>query len=103
MDPTVLELAEMQAARCRAFGSARRILILWILSKGELSVKEIAGRAGSTLQNVSQHLKLLRRSGIVTTRREGQTIYYKIADGECLKRCLASLQAPQRRNQPRHR
>ena len=96
MESDVLELSGEQAARCRAFGNARRLLILWILSEGELSVSEIAGRAGTTLQNVSQHLKLLRRSGIVTARRDGQTIYYKAADSQCLRHCLASLRTPER-------
>jgi DNA-binding transcriptional ArsR family regulator len=103
MHPDALELAEEQAAHCRAFGNARRLLILWILSGGELSVSEVAGRAGTTLQNVSQHLKLLRRSGIVTARRDGQTIYYKTADSQCLRHCLASLRTSARSNRSRRR
>jgi DNA-binding transcriptional ArsR family regulator len=89
MDTMMLDLAERQAALCRVFGNARRILILWMLSEGELPVNEIAARAGSSLQNISQHLSLLKKSGIVTTRREGQTIYYQIADLECMKGCPA--------------
>jgi len=96
MNTTVLDLAEEQAALCRMFGNPRRLLILWILSKDELPVYEIAARAGSSLQNVSQHLNLLKRSGIVTTRREGQTIYYQIADQERLKHCPAMLRVPDR-------
>jgi DNA-binding transcriptional ArsR family regulator len=94
MDPTVISLAEKQAALCRVFGNSRRLLILWLLSKDELSVNEIAARAGSTLQNVSQHLSLLRKAGVVVTRREGQTIYYRIADHECIRNCPALLGAP---------
>ena len=56
MDITVIDLAEKQAALCRVLGNSRRLLILWLLSEGELSVNEIAARAGSTLQNISQHL-----------------------------------------------
>ena len=94
MDTTLIDLAERQAALCRMLGNTRRLLILWLLSKEELSVTEIAARAGSTLQNVSQHLSLLKKSGIVTTRRAGQTIYYQIADIECIKNCPALLRAP---------
>jgi DNA-binding transcriptional ArsR family regulator len=94
MDTTLIDLAEKQAALCRVFGNTRRLLILWLLSKEELSVNEIAARAGSTLQNISQHLSLLKKSGIVTTRRAGQTIYYQIADLECIKNCPALLRAP---------
>jgi len=96
MKPTVLELAEEQAALCRVFGNARRLLILWILAKEELPVHEIAARAGSSLQNVSQHLNLLKRSGILMARRDGQTIFYQVADHEYLKHCPALLKAPDR-------
>jgi DNA-binding transcriptional ArsR family regulator len=94
MDTTVFDLAARQAALCRVFGNTRRLLILWLLSKEELSVNEITARAGSTLQNISQHLSLLKKSGIVTTRRDGQTIYYQIADLEYIKKCPALLRAP---------
>jgi len=94
METTVIDLAESQAALCRVFGNSRRLLILWLLSKGELSVNEIAARAGSTLQNVSQHLGLLKKTGIVTTRRDGQTIYYQLADNEYIRDCPAMLRTP---------
>ncbi len=94
MDTTVIALAERQAALCRVVGNTRRLLILWLLSKDELPVNEIASRAGSTLQNVSQHLSLLKKAGIVISRRDGQTIYYQIADHECARSCPALLRAP---------
>ncbi|MBN2388646.1 MAG: winged helix-turn-helix transcriptional regulator [Anaerolineales bacterium] len=91
---SAIALAEKQASLCRVFGNARRLLILWAISKEELPVHEIAARAGSSLQNVSQHLNLLKKSGIVTARREGQTIYYQIADHIYLKNCPALSRAP---------
>ncbi len=97
-----MELAEKQAALCRAFGNSRRLLILWILSKNELPVHEIAARAGSSLQNVSQHLSLLKRSKIVTSRRDGQTIYYKIAENDYIEHCPALLRAPDVLEKPIH-
>jgi len=99
MDTSVNDLAEEQAALCRAIGHSRRLLILWLLSKEELPVHEIAARVGSTLQNVSQHLRLLRKTGIVTARREGQAIYYRIADHEYLRSCPALLRAPDKLEQ----
>jgi DNA-binding transcriptional ArsR family regulator len=89
MDDTTLELAERQAALCRTLGNTRRLIILWMLSEEELSVNEITQRAGSSIQNVSQHLGLLKKFGIVTTRRDGQTIYYQIADLEWIQQCPA--------------
>jgi DNA-binding transcriptional ArsR family regulator len=81
------ELAERQAERCRLFGNASRILILWSLSNRELPVTEIADEVGTSLQNVSQHLALLKEHHIVSARRDGQTIYYSIAENEWLKEC----------------
>jgi DNA-binding transcriptional ArsR family regulator len=94
MDTVLLKKAEKQVEICKAIGNSRRLLILWILFEGELSVNEIAAKAGSTLQNVSQHLNILKNSNIVKTRRDGQTIYYQITDKEYLKHCPAMLNVP---------
>lgn len=96
LDSIIVDLAEKQAAQCRILGNPRRLLILWVLSDEELSVNEIAARVGSTLQNISQHLNLLKSTGFVISRREGQTIYYQIADRECLRNRLWLFQAPER-------
>ncbi len=95
MDTSVIEIAEKQAALCRVLGSARRLIILWLISQGELSVNEIAERVGSSVQNISQHLSLLKRSGFVSARRDGQTIYYQLADEEYLRQCPALQHAPE--------
>jgi DNA-binding transcriptional ArsR family regulator len=94
MDSEVLKLAEKQAELFRIFGNARRLYILWLLKEEELSVNQIADRVGSSLQNVSQHLGLLRRYGFVANRRDGQTIYYQISKLECFKQCPAMLKTP---------
>jgi DNA-binding transcriptional ArsR family regulator len=94
MDETLYDLAEKQAEICRVIGNARRLLILWQLSKQELSVNEIAAHVGSTLQNVSQHLSVLKKTGIVVARREGQAIFYQLADTECVRNCPALQQVP---------
>jgi ArsR family transcriptional regulator len=81
------KLAEEQAELYRVFGNASRILILWSLSERELPVSEIASEVGTSLQNISQHLALLKEHNIVSARRDGQTIYYRIAENEWLKEC----------------
>jgi DNA-binding transcriptional ArsR family regulator len=95
MDKSVIEFAEKQAALCRVLGSARRLIILWLISNNELSVNDIAERVGSSVQNISQHLSLLKKAGFVNARRDGQTIYYQLADEEYLKQCPALQHAPQ--------
>jgi ArsR family transcriptional regulator len=54
----------------------------------------IADEVGTSLQNISQHLALLKEHGIVTARRDAQTIYYRIADNESLHNCPILLKAP---------
>jgi len=90
-----MSLAEKQAELFRVFGNARRLYIVQLLSEGELSVNEIATHVGSSLQNVSQHLSLLKKYGFVTNRREGQTIYYQIAPLDFFKDCPALLRVPE--------
>lgn len=93
MDNVLRKLAEKQAKLCRVFGNASRILILWSLAEGELSVSEIVDKVGTSLQNISQHLTLLKRHKIVVARRKGQTIYYRIADSEWINDCPILLKA----------
>ena len=94
MKPVIKELAEKQAELCKVFGNASRILIVWSLSDRELPVSEIANEVGTSLQNISQHLALLKEHGIVTARRDAQTIYYRVADNESLHNCPILVKAP---------
>ena len=55
-----------------------RLIALCELSRGELSVGDLAERVGLRDQAMSQHLSILRAKGYVATRREGQTIYYSL-------------------------
>ena len=63
----------------KSLSNRHRLLILCQLVDGERSVGELAAFLGARDSNVSQHLALLRKDGLVTTRREGQTIWYRIA------------------------
>jgi len=87
MDTTLKELAIKQADLCKLFGNASRILILWSIIDGERPVSEIAEEVGTSLQNISQHLALLKEHNIVSARRDGQTIYYRIAENQWIKTC----------------
>ena len=87
MDTTLKELAIKQADLCKLFGNASRILILWSIIDGERPVSEIAEEVGTSLQNISQHLALLKEHNIVSARRDGQTIYYTIAENQWIKTC----------------
>lgn len=87
MDVQIYEFAKQQAEICKVFGNANRILILWALGSREMSVGEIAEAIGSSLQNTSQHLRLMKDKGILSSRREGHAVCYWIAGSELLAGC----------------
>jgi DNA-binding transcriptional ArsR family regulator len=63
----------------KSLANRHRLLIVCQLIEGERSVGELAGFLGIRDSTVSQHLALLRKDGIVSARRDGQTIWYSIA------------------------
>lgn len=72
------ELADQYAEIHRVLANRRRLLILWALTGRELSVGEIASVIGASLQSTSQHLRLMRKHAMLSSRREGQTVYYRL-------------------------
>jgi DNA-binding transcriptional ArsR family regulator len=74
------DLAELIADRFRALSEPVRIKLLDRLRDGEATVHELTELVGTTQQNVSKHLLLLQRAGIVARRKEGTFVYYRIAD-----------------------
>jgi rhodanese-related sulfurtransferase len=63
----------------QALGHAHRLELLKHLAQGERSVEELAARGGLSFANTSRHLQILRRASLVTTRREGKRILYRVA------------------------
>lgn len=63
----------------KALASGRRAEIVDLLANGERSVESIATEIGSSVANASQHLQILRRAGLVSTRRQGTSIFYRLA------------------------
>ena len=81
-------LAERRAALCSVFANAKRVMILWSLAEQERSVTEIALAIDASLQSTSQHLRLMKRRSILESRREGQTVFYRITQNELLQGCV---------------
>jgi rhodanese-related sulfurtransferase len=67
------------ASIARALASGRRAEIVDLLSQGERTVEEIAREIGQSLANTSHHLRALARAQLVTTRRAGTHIHYRLA------------------------
>jgi ArsR family transcriptional regulator, virulence genes transcriptional regulator len=76
---------ERTAVVGRALADPKRLCVLESLSVGELSVSELAGRVACQVPNMSQHLAVLRSAGLVATRREGSTVYYRLTDPRVLE------------------
>lgn len=82
MSPDELSRFEFQAAAAarllKAMAHDARLLVLCQLVDGERQVSQIATRLSQSA--LSQHLAVLRADGLVATRRDGQSIHYRIAD-----------------------
>jgi DNA-binding transcriptional ArsR family regulator len=73
------------AAVARALGDPKRLCVLESLADGEASVGDLAARVSCQVPNMSQHLAVLRSAGLVTARRDGSTVYYRLADPKVLE------------------
>jgi DNA-binding transcriptional ArsR family regulator len=81
------QLAEERAEIYRVFSNAKRLLIFWLLSEKEMPVNKIAESIDSSIQNTSQHLRLMKANKILDTRRNGKEVYYRISDSDIGEFC----------------
>jgi rhodanese-related sulfurtransferase/predicted transcriptional regulator len=79
----------------KALASGRRIELLDVLANGERTVEALAREVGLSVANTSQHLQLLRLAGLVTGRRQGTSVHYRLATPEVFEvwRALRTLAA----------
>lgn len=76
---------EMHAEVCSVFSNPKRLEIIDLLRDGEKTAGELTREMGLPKTNVSQQLAVLRDKGILTARREGQRIHYRLAFPKMLK------------------
>jgi rhodanese-related sulfurtransferase len=69
----------------KSLSSGRRAEIVDVLANGERSVESLADDLGLSVANASQHLQILRRAGLVASRRDGTYIYYRLAAPEVVE------------------
>jgi DNA-binding transcriptional ArsR family regulator len=82
-DPLIEAIAE----RFRVLGEPMRIRILDRLRAGEATVGRLAEDLGTTQQNVSKHLAVLTRSGLVARQKRGNAVVCRIADPSVFELC----------------
>jgi DNA-binding transcriptional ArsR family regulator len=86
-DPLPDDLVVLIAERFRVLSEPTRIKLLHRLRVGEASVLDLSEAIGTTQQNVSKHLGVLHRAGIVARRKQGNFVYYSSADANIYGLC----------------
>jgi ArsR family transcriptional regulator, virulence genes transcriptional regulator len=76
------ERAESVAGILKLMANEQRLLLLCRLREGEACVTELIGLCNLSQSSVSQHLAKMREAGILDTRREAQTIYYRLVNAD---------------------
>jgi ArsR family transcriptional regulator len=80
-----LALLEEYALVARALSAPARLMLLEQLAQGERGVEALAEKTGLTIANCSQHLQQLRRAALVTSRRDGKAVIYRLTDAKTLQ------------------
>ena len=81
------DIFELHAELCKTLSNPKRLMILALLAKKEMSVGEIAEVISVPLSNVSQHLSLLKAQSLVQARKDGQTVHYSLSDRRIIQAC----------------
>ena len=95
--PKQLLYAEF-ALVAKALAHGHRLEILELLAQGELSVEALAERARLSIANASQHLRQMRQSGLLASRRDGKRVLYRLSDAACVLGLVAALHRVGERN-----
>jgi ArsR family transcriptional regulator, virulence genes transcriptional regulator len=80
-------LYERQARLCQVLADPKRLRLLDALRDGERSVGDLADHLDVAYPNVSQHLNVMRDAGLVATRRDGTSVFYRLAYPQILQAC----------------
>jgi len=81
------EIHEFHAEFCKTFSNPKRLEIMCLLKEGEMTVSDITKKLGISKANMSQHLTVMRATGILKTRKKGTNIYYGIANKKITQAC----------------
>lgn len=87
------ELYTRQADFCKFMANPKRIEILFLLGEKEMCVDEMATSMAVKVPNISQHLAIMREKGVVAVRRDGNKMYYTIANPKTLQACIMMKEA----------
>jgi len=86
-DTATTEIYTLHADFCKILANPTRLMIMAILSHGEMSVGELASTCDTALPAVSQHLKILKNHHMVESRKEGHSVFYQTTDSRLMEAC----------------
>lgn len=86
-------LFSLWAEVAKALSSPKRLELLDLIVQGERTVEELANESGLTINNTSSHLSVLKSARLIQRRKEGQSVYHRLASLEVVKllRCLQTV------------
>jgi ArsR family transcriptional regulator len=93
MEPPAESFYEIKARVISVLANPKRLQIIEILGKAERTVSELASELDIAQATTSQHLAVMRKSGVVETRKEGNFVYYRIADPKIAEACAVMSRA----------
>jgi len=79
------ELYRVHADMCKVFSHPTRLEILNALREDEMSVSNLAGRLKIAIGNLSQHLNMMKQRRVLVSRKDGNVVYYRLANPKMLK------------------
>ncbi len=84
---------EVKARIVSVLANPRRLEIVDLLCERERTVSELSGALGIAQATTSQHLAVMRKAGVVETRKDGNFVYYRLADPRIANACRAMSEA----------
>jgi DNA-binding transcriptional ArsR family regulator len=91
--PDLSAVYHMHAELCKALANEHRQAILHAIGEGEKCVGDLAAEIGISVHNVSQHLRVLKERRLVASRKEAQTVYYRVTNQKFIQACALIRQA----------
>ena len=79
------ELYKCHAEMCKVFSHPTRLQILNALREREVSVSDLAGQLQVAIGNLSQHLNMMKQRRVLVSRKEGNVVYYRLANPKMLR------------------
>ncbi len=93
MEPSDESFYEIKARVIAVLANPKRLQIVELLGRSERTVSELAAELEIAQATTSQHLAVMRKSGVVETRKDGNFVYYRLADAKIAEACAVMSKA----------